>query len=174
MAFKEREQCSIAEGCTTSSASLWRVPAHACRGADRAPPACAHRRTKPFPPVSWEKWLRHCAVLGTACAVWLGVLSALSHAQTDKSRTMQQENTMTPSAATQRSRGQAADKDAMRPFQVRIPEEALVDLRRRIAATRWPDKETGVEWPWNRYVLQRIFVHMRSSRICAASGQEAR
>jgi hypothetical protein len=30
----------------------------------------------------------------------------------------------------------------MRPFQVSIPEEALVDLRRRIAATRWPDKET--------------------------------
>ena len=30
----------------------------------------------------------------------------------------------------------------MRPFRVSIPEEALVDLRRRIAATQWPDKET--------------------------------
>jgi pimeloyl-ACP methyl ester carboxylesterase len=49
---------------------------------------------------------------------------------------------MTPSEATQRSSGQAADKDAIRPFQVSIPEEALVDLRRRLAATRWPDKET--------------------------------
>ena len=49
---------------------------------------------------------------------------------------------MTPSEATQRSSGQAADQDAIRPFQVSIPEEALVDLRRRIAATRWPDKET--------------------------------
>ena len=37
---------------------------------------------------------------------------------------------------------QAADKDAIRPFHVSIPEEALVDLRRRIAATRWPEKET--------------------------------
>src|SRR6266478_8335166 len=31
---------------------------------------------------------------------------------------------------------------AVRPFRVNIPEEELVDLRRRIAATRWPDRET--------------------------------
>jgi pimeloyl-ACP methyl ester carboxylesterase len=31
---------------------------------------------------------------------------------------------------------------AIRPFRVDMPEEALADLRRRIAATRWPDKET--------------------------------
>jgi pimeloyl-ACP methyl ester carboxylesterase len=30
----------------------------------------------------------------------------------------------------------------IRPFHVDIPEEDLVDLRRRIAATRWPAKET--------------------------------
>jgi pimeloyl-ACP methyl ester carboxylesterase len=30
----------------------------------------------------------------------------------------------------------------IRPFRVDIPEEAIADLRRRIAATRWPDKET--------------------------------
>ena len=36
----------------------------------------------------------------------------------------------------------AADGDAIRPFRVNIPEEELVDLRRRIAATRWPDRET--------------------------------
>ena len=30
----------------------------------------------------------------------------------------------------------------IRPFKVSIPEEALVDLRRRIATTRWPDRET--------------------------------
>ena len=29
----------------------------------------------------------------------------------------------------------------IRPFQVDIPEEALEDLRRRIAATRWPSRE---------------------------------
>jgi pimeloyl-ACP methyl ester carboxylesterase len=32
--------------------------------------------------------------------------------------------------------------DAIRPFRINVPEENLVDLRRRIAATRWPDKET--------------------------------
>jgi Epoxide hydrolase N terminus len=31
---------------------------------------------------------------------------------------------------------------AVRPFRINVPEAALVDLRRRIAATRWPDKET--------------------------------
>jgi pimeloyl-ACP methyl ester carboxylesterase len=31
---------------------------------------------------------------------------------------------------------------AVRPFQVDIPAEALDDLRQRLAATRWPDKET--------------------------------
>src|SRR5262249_48012255 len=37
----------------------------------------------------------------------------------------------------------AADEgNAVRPFKINVPEEALVDLRRRIAATRWPDKET--------------------------------
>jgi pimeloyl-ACP methyl ester carboxylesterase len=33
-------------------------------------------------------------------------------------------------------------ENAVRTFRVNVPEEALVDLRRRIAATRWPDKET--------------------------------
>jgi Epoxide hydrolase N terminus len=30
----------------------------------------------------------------------------------------------------------------IRPFHVDIPDQALDDLRRRIAATNWPDKET--------------------------------
>ena len=38
--------------------------------------------------------------------------------------------------------GSAATNDTIRPFRVRVPQEALTDLRRRIAATRWPDKET--------------------------------
>jgi len=32
--------------------------------------------------------------------------------------------------------------DAIRPFRINLPEKELVDLRRRIAATRWPDRET--------------------------------
>jgi hypothetical protein len=37
----------------------------------------------------------------------------------------------------------AADADiSIRPFHVNIPQAALDDLKKRIAATRWPDKET--------------------------------
>ncbi|HEX8266811.1 MAG TPA: alpha/beta fold hydrolase [Pyrinomonadaceae bacterium] len=36
----------------------------------------------------------------------------------------------------------ATEDQAIRPFRVNISEEALADLRRRIAATRFPDKET--------------------------------
>ena len=35
-----------------------------------------------------------------------------------------------------------AEGDAIRPFRIDVPEEQLVDLRRRVLATRWPDKET--------------------------------
>jgi pimeloyl-ACP methyl ester carboxylesterase len=38
--------------------------------------------------------------------------------------------------------GTASASNTIRPFQVSFPEDALVDLRRRIAATRWPDMET--------------------------------
>jgi pimeloyl-ACP methyl ester carboxylesterase len=34
------------------------------------------------------------------------------------------------------------EDNAIRPFHINIPEEELVDLRRRIAATRWPEQET--------------------------------
>jgi len=30
----------------------------------------------------------------------------------------------------------------IRPFRVNVPEEQPADLRRRIAATRWPERET--------------------------------
>ncbi len=36
----------------------------------------------------------------------------------------------------------ATGDGAIRPFRIDVPEEALVDLRRRIAATRWPERET--------------------------------
>jgi pimeloyl-ACP methyl ester carboxylesterase len=36
----------------------------------------------------------------------------------------------------------AAEDPTIRPFRVDVPDEALEDLRRRIAATRWPERET--------------------------------
>jgi len=36
----------------------------------------------------------------------------------------------------------AIDSEALHPFQVNVPDEAIVDLRRRLAAARWPGRET--------------------------------
>jgi pimeloyl-ACP methyl ester carboxylesterase len=45
-------------------------------------------------------------------------------------------------ATAQLEPAQSAANEAIRPFRVKIPEDELVDLRRRIAATRFPEKET--------------------------------
>src|SRR5215475_12484515 len=37
---------------------------------------------------------------------------------------------------------EAAEGNTIRPFHISVPDEQLADLRRRIAATRWPDQET--------------------------------
>ena len=37
----------------------------------------------------------------------------------------------------------AAADTAVRPFTIDVPEADLEDLRARVAATRWPDKETA-------------------------------
>ena len=34
------------------------------------------------------------------------------------------------------------DKTAIRPFRVNVPETELTELRRRINATKWPERET--------------------------------
>ena len=50
---------------------------------------------------------------------------------------------MTQSSATQTSGDQDAVRTAVRPFgPISCPESELTDLRRRIEATRWPEKET--------------------------------
>jgi hypothetical protein len=38
--------------------------------------------------------------------------------------------------------GAATENATIRPFRVEVPEAELEDLRARIAATRWPEKET--------------------------------
>jgi pimeloyl-ACP methyl ester carboxylesterase len=49
---------------------------------------------------------------------------------------------MTQTIATQRSSEQTADKNAIRPFHVNVPEAELTELRRRINATKWLERET--------------------------------
>src|SRR6266851_2564434 len=50
----------------------------------------------------------------------------------------QQPGALAPGAATTH----AADDTSIRPFHITVPDEALVDLRRRINATQWPERET--------------------------------
>src|SRR5690348_14622330 len=38
-----------------------------------------------------------------------------------------------------------ATKDVT-PFKVHVPQEALNDLRRRLASTRWPERQTVGDW----------------------------
>jgi pimeloyl-ACP methyl ester carboxylesterase len=35
----------------------------------------------------------------------------------------------------------------VRPFTIEVPEAELVELKRRITQTRWPERETGAAYP---------------------------
>src|SRR5580704_6824092 len=69
------------------------------------------------------------AAVATLASVPLGALSSFG-----KVRPM-------PEAMTEETE-QGSDKTEIRPFRVKVPEAALADLRRRIIATRWPERET--------------------------------
>ncbi len=50
---------------------------------------------------------------------------------------------MTQTSATRQGSEQADNKNAIRPFHaVNVPEAELTELRRRINATKWPERET--------------------------------
>jgi Epoxide hydrolase N terminus len=78
-------------------------------------------------------WRNFLVTLAAAGAFGLVLLAAPSYAQTVPSA-----NAQAPVSGL----GAAVEDNAVRPFHINVPEEALVDLRRRIAATRWPDRET--------------------------------
>jgi pimeloyl-ACP methyl ester carboxylesterase len=58
-----------------------------------------------------------------------GSLSQLAFADTER-------------ATTEVATATRGDHTAIRPLRVHVPEAQLIDLRRRIRATRWPDRET--------------------------------
>ena len=60
-----------------------------------------------------------------------GSVKTLAAATTKNELNTEQPYTATDTAAS-----------AIRPFHINVPQEALDDLRRRIAATRWPEQET--------------------------------
>ncbi len=90
-----------------------------------------------------SKFLRNLIVAVIACALGLGsLIASVVQAQNKKIETNQKKANMTQTTAERQSAGQSTDKEAIRPFRVNIPEAKLVELRRRIAATQWPEKET--------------------------------
>jgi len=59
-----------------------------------------------------------------------------------KSKSAEKEGPMTESSATKRAGEQTTDNTAIRPFHKTFPASDITELRRRINATRWPDRET--------------------------------
>jgi len=59
--------------------------------------------------------------------------------------------------------------EAIRPFRVHFPDEALADLKRRIAATRWPERETVADQSQGvpSYRRQRQRGDVRDRTLCA-------
>src|SRR6185503_256067 len=53
----------------------------------------------------------------------------------------EEENNMTQTSATQVGSEQTADNTAIRPFHFEAPQADLTDLRKRISATKWPERE---------------------------------
>ena len=81
---------------------------------------------------------------------WRGALSAMAACAlalfasvcTLSAQTIARDNVGSPaSVVTAASRHDSSDA-SIRPYRIEVPEAALVDLRRRIAATRWPERET--------------------------------
>src|SRR5262249_45475675 len=54
----------------------------------------------------------------------------------------QYRDTMNQTTIAQPPVDQASDKTAIRPFHANVPETELTELRRRIKATKWPERET--------------------------------
>ncbi len=85
-----------------------------------------------------RKRIRSTAISAVRVALGLSLIMS-SYAQNQNSKQNQKGiNIMQTTAAT----GPGVDWDAsIRPFHVNIPQEKLDDLRRRIKATIWPERE---------------------------------
>jgi len=69
----------------------------------------------------------------------LGMAAAISPWEVAQAWGARMEETM--SSTTPRVSVEAAGSTAIRPFRVSVPEEDIADLRKRIKATRWPERE---------------------------------
>jgi pimeloyl-ACP methyl ester carboxylesterase len=70
------------------------------------------------------------------------VVQSRSQAKTVVSDSNKGRKGLEPMSTTMQAKGTATMSDAIRPFRYDAPEQLLVDLRRRLTATRWPERET--------------------------------
>jgi pimeloyl-ACP methyl ester carboxylesterase len=91
-------------------------------------------------------FLKKSSMLGLAAAIspgTIGQVFADSKSGTNpKDKTNSKEETMSESSATKRATEQSSDNAAIRPFHISFPAADVADLRRRVNATKWPEKET--------------------------------
>jgi pimeloyl-ACP methyl ester carboxylesterase len=85
-----------------------------------------------------ENW-RRTRVIATVAALACGLFA---YSTPTRAQTTTIADTESFAVAQASSTQRAAEDRSIRPFKVQMPQAALDDLRRRINATRWPDKET--------------------------------
>jgi pimeloyl-ACP methyl ester carboxylesterase len=82
------------------------------------------------------------ATSAVAGALGLFLFAAPSYGQAVKASDVQapdaKESVISPVPAKQ---GASAEDKSIRPYHINIPEEALADLKHRVGATRWPERE---------------------------------
>lgn len=86
---------------------------------------------------SRRRFFKANSMLGLAAAFGAATIGApFADSTSDKA------NSNSEATAPRQGGGQAADKTSIRPFYVSFPEAELTDLRTRVNATRWPERET--------------------------------
>jgi pimeloyl-ACP methyl ester carboxylesterase len=90
-------------------------------------------------------WREFVAILLAVAALTPVLFGAPCRAQTvnpKKTTVTPQDTNMTQLATAKLDPSYSTETTAIRPFHINVPEVKLVELRRRIAATRWPEQET--------------------------------
>lgn len=78
---------------------------------------------------------------GSALALTIASFSSTVAAQAEAATQSRSGIEVAQASANAASVARPAADESIRPFQFRATDEALTDLKRRIAATRWPDRE---------------------------------
>jgi pimeloyl-ACP methyl ester carboxylesterase len=89
--------------------------------------------------VDWSKIL---VTFATVSFIVVLLMVAPSYGQTATQKEIQPQATKTKLNSVQLGSAPDITSAAIRPFRINVSEADLVDLRRRVLATRWPDRET--------------------------------